>query len=113
LRKNPIPKATFKKLEGVIERVAAAYKHQGGTDPQVNPDAALTALTWIETDDWLTFSSLLRLGGIAEGDVSRLLTQTADNLNQIARLEDTHEHLALLAAEARKRILRPPLTELV
>lgn len=113
LRKNPIPKATFKKLESVIARVAAAYKHQGGTDPQVNEDAALTALTWIESDDWLTFSSLLRLGGIAEGDVSRLLTQTADNLNQIARLEDTHEHLALLAAEARKRILRPPLTELV
>ena len=112
LRKNPIPKATFKRLETIIERVSGAYKHQGGTDPQVNPDAALTALTWIEADDWMTFSALLRLGGIAEGDVSRLLTQTADNLNQIARLEDTHEHLALLASEARKRILRPPLTEL-
>ncbi len=113
LKKNPLPKSLYKRLETIIEKVGAAYKHQGGTDPQVNQDAALTALTWVECDDWLAFSSLLRLGGIAEGDASRLLTQTADNLNQIARLEETHEHLALLAGEARRRILRPPLTELV
>ena len=51
--------------------------------------------------------------GVAEGDAARLITQTAEQLNQIARLSRTHKELADRAFEARLLLLRPPLTEVV
>ena len=49
--------------------------------------------------------------GVAEGDASRLISQTADHLNQISRLEETFPELATQALEARNILLRPPLLE--
>jgi superfamily II RNA helicase len=79
----------------------------------VLPDAALTVMTWMECESWTEFSSLLRLARVADGDISRLVTQTADHLNQIVRIRSTHPELAKAAAEARQRLLRPPLTDIV
>jgi superfamily II RNA helicase len=79
----------------------------------VLPDAAHTVLTWAETEDWGVFRGLLFLNGVAEGDAARLITQTAEQLNQLSRLRESHYELALLAQEARRRILRPPLTEVI
>jgi hypothetical protein len=67
----------------------------------------------MEAADWPSFAGLLRLNGIAEGDVARLVSQTADHLNQISRLAETHPVLAAAAEEARARLLRPPLTETI
>ena len=111
IRANPIKKEYFKKLEVVVERVRKAYKSPGSSEITVLPDAALTVLSWLEAGDWTEFSSLLRLGGVAEGDVARLVAQTADHLNQIARLEETHPDLARQAASGRLRLLKPPLSE--
>ncbi len=55
----------------------------------------------MESKDWTEFVSLLRLAGVAEGDVSRLVTQTAEHLNQLSRLNETHPALAATAEEGR------------
>ena len=111
LKQNPIKKDLFAKMGKVLERVQQVYKHPGNADVQVVPDAALTVITWMESDNWPEFSSLLRLAGVADGDISRLVSQTADHLNQISRLQQSHPELARLAREGRERILKPPLAE--
>ena len=75
------------------------------------PDAALTVITWMDAESWGEFSSLLRLSGVADGDVARLVSQTADHLNQLTRLEKSHPLLAEAAKVGRARLLRPPFAE--
>jgi superfamily II RNA helicase len=111
IKANPVKKEYFTKLQAIIERVRASYRNPAASEVAVLPDAAVTVITWMESESWDEFASLLRLNGVAEGDVARLVTQTADHLNQIARLDESHPELARLAAEGRKRILKPPLTE--
>jgi len=77
------------------------------------PAAATTAVTWMHAKDWAEFRAIMLLKGVAEGDAARLITQTAEQLNQITRLGDSHRQLSLRAEEARRRILRPPLTEAI
>ncbi len=113
LRANPFKKEYFKQMSDVVERVRAAYRNPATSEVQVVPDAAVTALTWMEANSWPEFAALLRLSGVAEGDVARLISQTADHLNQLTRLHATHPALASTASEGRSRILRPPLSEAV
>jgi superfamily II RNA helicase len=114
LKANPLKKEYFQKLEAILARVRESYRPPGSSgEAKVLPDAALTVLTWMASPDWLSFSGLLRLNGIAEGDVARLVSQTADHLNQISRLHESHPVLAAAAEEARARLLRPPLTETI
>lgn len=113
IKRNPMPKELFRRMEAVVERVKNHYRVPGASEVAVLPDAAVTVITWMEAESWSEFASLLRLNGVAEGDVSRLVTQTADHLNQISRLDETHPELARLAAEGRKRILRPPLSDAI
>jgi hypothetical protein len=70
-------------------------------------------MTWLDAEDWTSFSGLLRLGGVAEGDAARLIMQTAEHLGQMARLKDTHPDLAAQCLEGRKRLLKPPLSDAV
>ena len=77
----------------------------------VNMAAANTALTWLQCEDWQEFRALLTLSGVAEGDAARLITQTAEQLNQLTRLSQTHSELAHRSEEGKRRLLRPPLTE--
>ncbi len=111
LQQNPIKKEHFKKMNGILQRVREGYKSPSGSEVAVVPDAALTVNLWMEAQSWNEFASLLRLAGVAEGDVARLITQTADHLNQITRLEDSHPLLAKAAAEGRKCLLRPPVSD--
>lgn len=113
LKPNPIPKDRYQRLQEVVDRVKRSYDNPTASETMVLPDAALTVMTWMECDSWAEFASLLRLARIADGDVSRLVTQTADHLNQIVRLRATHPELAKAAAEARQRLLRPPLTDII
>lgn len=113
IKANPIPPASFKQMETVVARVRESYEGAPPSDVKVLPDAALTVLTWMDAKDWPEFSGLLRLAGIAEGDVARLVSQTADHLNQISRLVKSHPDLAAAASEGRSRILKPPLSEVI
>jgi citrate lyase beta subunit len=74
-------------------------------------EARVTLSTWMDAESWGEFSALLRLSGVADGDVARLVSQTADHLNQLTRLEKTHPILAQSAKVGRSRLLRPPFSE--
>ena len=80
---------------------------------QVVDDAAFTVVSWLKTTTWQEFRLLLMAANVAEGDAARLITQTAEQLNQIARLSYSHKELANIALEARMILLRPPLTEVL
>jgi hypothetical protein len=95
----------------VVARVKRSYQGPGSTDVAVLPDAALTAITWMDAETWPEFAGFLRLSGVADGDVARLVSQTADHLNQLSRLEKTHPILAQSAKVGRARLLRPPFSE--
>lgn len=112
LRRNPIKKEYFDAMQKAVAKVKNSYEgSEFASDVEVQPDAALTLLTWIESTDWKEFSGLLKLSGVAEGDAARLILQTADHLSQIARLTESYPEIARQAEEARLLILRPPITD--
>ena len=113
IRKNPIKKEYFEQLQMLVKRVRENYHGNLTHEGEVIVDASSTVITWMESESWSEFSSLLRLSGAAEGDVARLITQTADQLNQIARLRESHPDLAKQAAETRERLLRPPIVDTI
>jgi superfamily II RNA helicase len=111
LKANPIKPELFTKMGQVVARVRERYQGPGSSEVTVLPDAALTVITWMDSETWPEFSGLLRLSGVADGDVARLVSQTADHLNQLTRLEKTHPILAQSAKVGRARLLRPPFAE--
>jgi len=112
LAPNPVPKEAFQSLETVVERVQHVYNGPTtASEIEVLPDGALTVHTWMHAENWSSFSSLLKLAGVAEGDAARLITQTADHLHQLSRLRESHPDLARTAYEARGILLRPPLSD--
>jgi ATP-dependent RNA helicase HelY len=113
LRENPIKREYFEKMTEIVSRVRDSFQNPQNTEVAVIPNAALTLLTWMDARDWVDFAGILRLNGVAEGDCARLITQTADHLNQLSRLHETHPVLAAAAEEGRRRILRPPLSEVL
>jgi superfamily II RNA helicase len=111
LKENPIRSELYKSMSEIVNRVRTLYKGPGLSEVDVLPDAALTVITWMDSETWPEFAGLLRLSGVADGDVARLVGQTADHLNQLTRLEKTHPVLAQSAMVARSRLLRPPFAE--
>ena len=111
LKRNPIGSERYDSLQRIVQSIRDKYKGPGLADIAVLPDAALTVITWMDSDSWPEFAGLLRLSGVADGDVARLIGQTADHLNQLTRLEKTHPTLAQTAVVARNRLLRPPFSE--
>jgi superfamily II RNA helicase len=111
IAKNPIKKELYQKMTKVLERVRGAFEKPPNAEIKVMPEAALSVLSWLSAESWIEYSSVLRLAGVAEGDAARLIMQTAEHLGQIARLKETHPDLAAQCAEARTRLLRPPLSE--
>jgi hypothetical protein len=112
------PKGFFDKqlrndLEEILSEVQVYNMPGVLSDRQVVVDAAFTAVSWYRSQDWQSFRGMLLLSGVAEGDAARLITQTAEQLNQIARLVQSHQDLANRAEEARLTVLRPPLTEVM
>jgi len=61
---------------------------------------------WAVGSDW---EGIIRKVGIADGDLAMLILRTADNLRQVASLQETHPGAAALAARARRAILREPI----
>ena len=112
IRANPIKKEYFAHMQRIVDRVGHEYRrHVQGSEVVVQPDAAATVITWMESHNWLDFTGYLRLGGVCEGDAARLISQCADHLHQISRLKDSHPELALQAEEGRRILLRPPLAD--
>ena len=108
---RPLKEEQSLALQSILDRVSIMELPGVASEHEVLEGAANSVLTWIHAEGWNEYRALLVLKGIAEGDASRLITQTAEQLNQIARLYETHPELARKAFEGRKLLLRPPLTE--
>ena len=111
IRENPVKKEQYQQLAEIINRVKGAFVSPFNPDLEVSPEAGLTVVTWLEAQDWIEFAGLLRLSGVSDGDAARLIMQTADHFGQISRLYETHTELARKAADIRRRLLKPPLSE--
>lgn len=61
---------------------------------------------WARGREW---DEIVRETGIADGDMAMLVLRTADNLRQIASLNDTHPELAQRAVAAVEAISREPV----
>lgn len=106
-----LDKKEVEKVDAILKLVDSLQVPGGQTDRSINLDGAYTVLVWYRTDSWTNFRSLLMLANVAEGDASRLITQTAESLNQLMRLDREYPILAAAAERARNRLLRPPLIE--
>ena len=97
----------------VVGRVSAVDMPGVMKDRHILHSAAYTVLQWAQSGCWQTFRSVITLCGVAEGDAARLITQTAEHLNQLCNLQESHPSLVAVAEEAKNRILVPPLTEVM
>lgn len=112
-RQSVLSKEDQNLLTDIIERVRITEMPGISDERKCLPAAAYTVITWLSADNWQEFRSLLNLAGVAEGDAARLITQTAEHLNQLSRLSTEHPELAMVAEQAKRRVLRPPLTEVL
>ena len=110
---SPLTNEEMQTVVEIVERVRSIDIPGVLEETEISQNAANTVLSWMQAKDWSSFRSLLKLAGIQEGDVARLITQTAEHLNQLSRLVDSHPDIAVKAEKARLRILRPPLTEVI
>lgn len=86
----------------LIRRMEAA----GFAAAKLHPAAGAAVYAWVQGQSW---DAVVRLSGIAEGDMATLVLRTADNLRQIASLKDTYPEIAESAWKARESILREPV----
>jgi len=112
-KKSPLSEKDAKLLGETIERVRSFAIPGVPEETSVLKDAANTVLIWLQADGWDEFRGVLVLSGVAEGDAARLITQTADSMNQLTRLADTHPRLAVMAERAKERLLRSPLSDVL
>lgn len=110
LKKSDVDKELFDRLAEKVDWVSENYQGSPfASEVCVRPDAGETVLAWVQSSNWLEYASLLKLGGVADGDASRIITQTADQLQQIGRLSDSHPDLSKRALDARALLLKPPI----
>jgi len=92
----------YKSAEPLSKRMTAA-----GFDTAPLPLWTSAAIySWAIGTEW---DHIVQRTKIADGDFAMLISRTADSLNQIASLKDTHPQTASLAATARRAILREPV----
>lgn len=109
----PAKERTFVDLEQALIRVQRENIPGVYSEREVIRDAGFSVVQWMHAESWHQYRGILLLSGVAEGDAARLITQTADHLNQILRLSESHPQLCFRAEEAKRLILRPPLTEVI
>lgn len=98
-------------IQHAVDRVASCSLPGRVEELEALEDCGNTVLMWLNSESWSEFRALLNLGGVAEGDAARLISQTADQLNQLSHLEASHPDIARVATIAREKLLRPPLSE--
>ncbi|MBN1828534.1 MAG: DEAD/DEAH box helicase [Deltaproteobacteria bacterium] len=109
-----LPKKRFsRRLREACERViriltplAGRMKEAGFPVAPLPLWVALALFEWSRGAEWDHITSFLK---IADGDLAMLISRTADNLNQLSSLKETHREIADLAREAREAILREPV----
>lgn len=98
---------TYHRMKKAIESILELKKAHGFYVPQMQFWPAAALFTWTAGESW---ERVIKLTSIDEGDLAMLVFRTADNLRQIASLEDTHPRLAQKAKETVGLLLREPVT---
>ena len=107
--KKRIPGALRRALNRVIDTtvpLARRMKQAGFSVEPLPLWPSLAIYDWARGAQWEWIIKNLH---IAEGDFAMLISRTADNLNQLASLKDTHSTIALRALDAKQIILREPV----
>ena len=98
--------AVLRKMLLVVRPLSRRLTEAGFTGAKLFASAGVAMYYWAQGRDW---DLMIRMTGIAEGDMASLILRTADNLRQIASLRDTHPEIAECAVRAREAILREPV----
>lgn len=94
------------KIITVISPLASRLEAAGFEIPPLPLWASVAIYQWVRNFQWDDITDRLHL---ADGDLAMLISRTADNLQQIASLKDTHPEIARAAAGGRHRLLREPV----
>ncbi len=112
LHQTAIPKRlkeVFMDLRYGLKPFAIKLLKKGFSAPNLYIQPAALLYAWAHGEDW----DDLMVGSVfAEGDFARLILRTAENLRQIAKLEDTFPQIAKTAKEAIELILKEPIVTL-
>jgi superfamily II RNA helicase len=109
LRRREQPKKLVAAFDRVQETIAPLIERLNDRGFSVDPLPFWTSVAlyhWARGTQWDLLTKAMKL---ADGDLTMLISRTADNLNQIASLRDSHREIAACAAAARKAILREPV----
>jgi superfamily II RNA helicase len=89
-----------------LKELSRRMKRRGFEISEIPLWPAVAAFLWAKGVSW---KALLRAVPLEEGAMSMLITRTADHLNQIIGLRESHPELAETAAEAVPLIFREPV----
>jgi superfamily II RNA helicase len=89
-----------------VRPMARRLEKAGFATEELISSAGQAMYEWARGRAW---DDVIRLTGVAEGDMASLVLRTADNLRQIVSLRDTHPEAAACAQRAREAILREPV----
>ncbi len=103
--KRPLLEQYYRMKAGIEELLQLKIRH-GFEVPQIQFWPAVALYVWAGGSPW---EDVIRLTSVDEGDLAMLVFRTADNLRQIASLEQTHPVLAGKARRTLARLLREPV----
>jgi len=89
-----------------VRPLARRLEEAGFDSPTLVASVGAALYYWAQGRNW---EEVIKITGIAEGDMASLILRTADNLRQIAALRDSHPEVAACAKRAREAILRAPV----
>ena len=98
--------AALRKMLLAVRPLSRRLEAAGFVGAKLYTSAGVAMYSWAQGRNW---DEVIRITGIAEGDMASLILRTADNLRQIASLKDTHPEVAACAYRAREAILREPV----
>lgn len=98
--------AALRKMLLTVRPLSRRLEKAGFAGARLFSSAGVAMYYWAQGGNW---DEVIKMTGIAEGDMASLVLRTADNLRQIASLKDTHPEMAACAYRAREAILREPV----
>jgi ATP-dependent RNA helicase HelY len=108
IRKN-LPHRLVQAYDRMVKTLADLMERLKAGGFPVTPLYFWTAAVIYEWATGGNWDRIIRKAGIADGDMAMLIMRTADNLRQLASLQETHPKMASLAWRAREVILREPV----
>ena len=110
--KLPLSSKAIQGVKSVVNKVNKLFLGLRPFSSSVLESAGYTVYRWLMLGNWREFLLELKFNNVQEGDVSRLINQTADIMLQISKLGSAIPDFAYFAEEARLMLLRPPFSEI-